>query len=224
MLLWCVEQWLQDVIALQCSIMRHLSIKQNPSSTEWISEQKTGAKICATPDDMKPQASLERTSSPDHASKPCTTSEAPQGVLLSAELPVCKCSVMACKNCRKPNGPLAEEVLGQPPKRNGPVDCNTGSESRREAELQERLKPESATSELVNHIGAETIKTEPDSIVMEDCAQTKSPAAPTIWTPGGQQNHRNQEGVQSSEDSPPKDDQERSPRKLGSPSVTPGTD
>ncbi|KAL3992413.1 leukemia inhibitory factor receptor [Sarotherodon galilaeus] len=34
------QEWLQDVIALQCSIMRHLSIKQKASSTEWDFEKQ----------------------------------------------------------------------------------------------------------------------------------------------------------------------------------------
>ncbi|KAG7235003.1 hypothetical protein INR49_003202 [Caranx melampygus] len=202
----------EDVIALQCSIMRHLSIKQKTSPTASAlssvtssaeSEQKAGAKSCVTSEDMKTQASLGRTSSPDPCSKPCSTPNDPQGASLSrdtpAELGVCKCSMTSCQNCRKPNGPLAEER--QPPKANGPVDCHSSSDACRQVELQCRVKP-SATppdsapaSALVNHIGAETVKKEPESTT-EPCAQKICPTAPTIWPHGGQQNHRNQTVLQ----------------------------
>uniref|UniRef100_A0A3Q3WTT0 PHD-type domain-containing protein n=1 Tax=Mola mola TaxID=94237 RepID=A0A3Q3WTT0_MOLML len=163
------QEWLQDVIALQCSIARHLAIKQK-ASAEWASEQKASCKSCTASDDVKPQASLERTSSsPDPSSKPCTTSDGPPGALFSleppAELSACKCSVTPCQSCRKPNGPAAEAC--QRPKANGPVDCNSGSDPCRQAELQHRLKPSMAppaaapAAALANHIGAETIRLKP---------------------------------------------------------------
>uniref|UniRef100_A0AAQ5Z6Q1 PHD finger protein 12 n=1 Tax=Amphiprion ocellaris TaxID=80972 RepID=A0AAQ5Z6Q1_AMPOC len=164
------QEWLQDVIALQCSIMRHLSIKQKASST-----------------DMKTQASLGRTSSPEPCSKPCSTPDDPQGASLSrdtpAELGVCKCRMTPCQNCRKSNGPLAEI---QPPKANGPVDCNSASDS-----CSTTPRDSAPTSGLVNHIGTEMVKKESESST-EACAQKICPTAPTIWTHSSQQNHRSQ--------------------------------
>nr|XP_024660672.1 PHD finger protein 12 [Maylandia zebra] len=120
------QEWLQDVIALQCSIMRHLSIKQ-------------------------------------------------------------KASYLLCI-CRK-------QIHNQPPRANGPVDCNSASDSCRQAELQNRLKAGRTASAsapgLVNHIGTETVKKEPESTV-NACAQQNCPTAPTIWPHIGQQNHRSQ--------------------------------
>lgn len=226
--------------------MRHLSIKQKASSAastlssgtppaESVSEQKASTNSCATSENTKPQASLERTSSPDPCSKPCPPPDPPSKAPFSedplAGLGVCKCSVTPCQNCRRPNGPLSEE----PPKANGPVDCNSGSDSCRQAELQHRLKPGTTPPDsapalgLLNHIGAETIKKEPESII--DCAQKNCPTAPTIWPHSGQQNHRSQtelqEGSLSSDekarsDTPPKGNQEHSPIKLGSSSPSPG--
>ncbi|XP_035536143.1 PHD finger protein 12 [Morone saxatilis] len=243
------QEWLQDVIALQCSIMRHLSIKQKASSTappvssvtspaQWVSEQKASTKSCVTPEDVKTQASLGRTSSPDPCSKPCSTPGDPKGASFSketpAELGVCKCSTTPCQNCRKPNGPLAEEC--QPPKANGPVDCNSASDPCRQAVLQHRLKhstaPDSAPAPgLVNHIGAETVKKEPESTA-EACAQKNCPAAPTIWPHGGQQNHRSQTELQeermSSDEKPsitsraPSDTAPKGNQEHGSSSPPPG--
>uniref|UniRef100_A0A665WQP2 PHD finger protein 12 n=1 Tax=Echeneis naucrates TaxID=173247 RepID=A0A665WQP2_ECHNA len=200
------QEWLQDVIALQCSIMRHLSIKQKAPPTA-------------------------------PALSPVTTSGAP---LSGAG--VCKCSMTSCQNCRKPNGPLAAEC--QPPKANGPVDCNSSSDSCRQAELQCRVKPSvtppdsAPTSGQVNHIGVQTVKKEPESTT-EACAQKICSTAPTIWPHSGQQNHRNQtvpqeEVVTSNEnrshpitssarsDTPPKGNQEHDSTKMGSSSPTPG--
>ncbi|KAI3354684.1 hypothetical protein L3Q82_019174 [Scortum barcoo] len=245
------QEWLQDVIALQCSIMRHLSIKQKASSTastlssvtssaEWVSEQNASTKSCVTSEDMKTQVSIGRTSSPDPCSKPCSAPDDPQGASLSrdtpAELGVCKCNTTPCQNCRKPNGPLTEEC--QPPKANGPVACNSASDSCRQAELQHRLKPSAAPSDtapatgLVNHIGTETVKKEQDTTT-ESCAQKNCSTAPTIWPHSGQQNHRSQTELQeecmSGDEKPsysitssarldttPKGNQEHDPAKQGS--------
>uniref|UniRef100_A0A3B4WEP9 PHD finger protein 12 n=1 Tax=Seriola lalandi dorsalis TaxID=1841481 RepID=A0A3B4WEP9_SERLL len=155
------QEWLQDVIALQCSIMRHLSIKQKASST--------------------PSALSSVTSSAESESEQKASAK-------SSELGVCKCSMTSCQNCRKPNGPLAEER--QPPKANGPLQCRVKPST---------TPPDSApASALVNHIGAETVKKEPES-TKEACTQKICPTAPTIWPHGGQQNHRNQTVLQEAQ-------------------------
>ncbi|XP_063763786.1 PHD finger protein 12 isoform X2 [Eleginops maclovinus] len=233
------QEWLQDVIALQCSIMRHLSIKQKAlsvtsslssatPSAEWASEQKAQSRV--TPEDMKTHG---RTPSPAPCSKTCGTSSDPQGASL-LEPGVCKCGMKPCQNCRKANGPLAE-----PPKANGPLDCISSSDSCRQAELQHRLKPGATPPDrtpshgLVNHIGTETVKQEPQGTTVA-CAQKTAPTALTIWPHSVQQNHRSQvepphgECTKSdqkptysitSTDAPPKVSQE--PTKLGFTSPTP---
>ncbi|XP_033953729.1 PHD finger protein 12 [Pseudochaenichthys georgianus] len=233
------QEWLQDVIALQCSIMRHLSIKQKTlsaaptlssatPSAERVSEQKAPSRV--TPEETKTHG---RTPPPAPCSKPCGTSNDPQGASLSE---VCKCGMKPCQNCRKANGPLEE-----PPKANGPLDCTSSSDSCRQAELQHRLKPGATPPDpapslgLVNHIGAETVKQEPEGTT-EACAQKTAPTALTIWPHGVQQNHRSQaeqqrgEGTKSdqkptysitSKDAPPKGSQEHEPTKLGFTSPSP---
>lgn len=198
------------MIALQCSIMRHLSVQQRASTLpeDWVSELKAAAKTCATPDDVKPQDV-----SPEPAPKARTTPEAHRGAALSATPAACACSAAACHNCRKANGPVAEE---RPPlKANGPSDWTGGSDLCREAELQRRLKPEDAASELLNHVGSEDIKTEPESVVTEGCAQKH----PTIWLNRAQQNHQDQEAAG---EAPPTGEKDQSPDKLASKSASPG--
>lgn len=200
------------MIALQCSIMRHLSVQQSASTLpeDWVSELKAAAKTCATPDDVKPQDA-----SPEPAPKACTTPEAHRVASLSATPAACACSAAACHNCQKANGPVAEE---RPPlKANGPSDWTGGSDPCREAELQRRLKPEDAASELLNHV--EDIKTEPESVVMDGCTQKQPPAAPTIWLHHAQQNHQDQEATS---EAPPNGEKDQSPNKLASKSASPG--
>ncbi|XP_041850807.1 PHD finger protein 12 [Melanotaenia boesemani] len=237
------QEWLQDVIALQCSIMRHLSIKQRPGSTASLAdvdcELKSSVKPCVRSEDVKTQASAGRTSSPDPCSNPCSMPENSQAASVCrdppAELGACKCSTTPCQNCRKPNGPLTD-----PPKANGPVDCTT-SDSCRQAELQLRLKPVASDSApasgLMNHIGTETVKKEPEN-VSEACAQKNRPTATNVRPPSSQQNHQSQTHLQeefmsskekppysitssSPSDAPSKGNQELDSTKLGSLSPTP---
>ncbi|KAM6933559.1 LOW QUALITY PROTEIN: PHD finger protein 12 [Xenentodon cancila] len=198
------QEWLQDVIALQCSIMRHLS-KQRAGSTPSSAEMdcaKNIARSCTTSVDMKTQASLKRTSSPDPCSKPSGIPESNQGASLArdtqTELGVCKCHTTPCQNCRKPNGSLADL---EPPKAKRPVDCNIASDSCRQAELQHRLKPPTAPPEsspaleLMNHIGTDLVKKEHEGTI-EACAQTNPPTAPTTWPHSSQQNHSSKTELQ----------------------------
>lgn len=203
-----LEQWLQNVIALQCSIMRHLSIKPKTSSTsisssmEWDAEQKADIKSSVSLEELKPLAPSERTPSPAPFSKPCSTSDGrTHGALLpkgpTSDMDNCTCMVRPCQNCRKPNGPLAEER--PPPKANGPVDCVSDS---RQTDLQHRLKPPQTSQDsaptpastpspgLPNHIGGVMVKRESES-PMEVCVQKDHPSFQTIcFDMGRQQHHR----------------------------------
>ncbi|KAM3874832.1 PHD finger protein 12 [Diretmus argenteus] len=249
------QEWLQDVIALQCSIMRHLSMKQKtpsptsgslPLSGEWDSEQKADIKSCITSENIKPPAPSERTLSPSPCSKACGMPDDHHGPAVpkspAAEADSCKCVVTPCQNCRKPNGPLAEDR--QPPKANGPVACNssaTAADSCRQAELQHRLKPNASRPDpvtaagLPNHIGGEAVKRESESTV-EVCVRKDCPAAAVICPHAGRQNHRSQPELQAEctgrEEKPsttttssahpaPKGTQDHSLTKLGSSSPTP---
>lgn len=216
-------QWLQDVIALQCSIMRHLK-KQKASPSSVPSPAERGdAKPCASPsDELKPRESLERTPSPDSCS-----SKPPEDPRLGS-LPPCECRAAPCTDCRKPNGPAAEEH--RPPKANGPLDCESGSEpcGQQEPELQQRLKPAAAAPAtapspapaLANHVGAETIKKEPASKT-EECARKNLPAAPTIRPPGGAAEQETLKTCKA--DTPSKGSLEHSPVEMDTSASTPGT-
>ncbi|KAG7281401.1 hypothetical protein CRUP_029850 [Coryphaenoides rupestris] len=167
------QEWLQDVIALQCSIMRHLSMKQKASSSpspslslEWDSEQKASTKSSLVPEGLKPQDSSERT---PRTSKPCRVHNDPQRIFptkdpASAGLPQnCDCLATACKNSSKPNGPLTDEQ--QPlTQANGPLVCNTAPASPKQMEAQLRLKPQASTpkdsASTANHIAVAPIKRE----------------------------------------------------------------
>ncbi|KAJ3591378.1 hypothetical protein NHX12_009323 [Muraenolepis orangiensis] len=150
------QEWLQDVMALQCSIMRHLSMKQKASSSpspslslEWDSEQKETSSIASK--DLKSQDPSERTPSLAPSSRPCGIHQDP-----TAALPQ-KCDRLSptCTNSRKPNGPLTDEQ--QPfPKANGPFVCITAPDSPRQMEAQLRPKAQAATASpkdsAANHI------------------------------------------------------------------------
>ncbi|MEQ2159676.1 hypothetical protein GOODEAATRI_025489 [Goodea atripinnis] len=158
------------------------------------------------------EAAEERTSDP--CSKFCIMPDHPQEAYISrdtlTELGVCKCSMGPCPKCRKPNGPLAEL---QPPKANGPLDCKSASDPCRQPDLQHRLKTNATSSSdsaipsgLMNHIGTETVKRDPESTT-EAFAQHNCPTAPTVWPYNSQQNHRGQMELQeyclSIDDNPP---------------------
>ncbi|XP_068172708.1 PHD finger protein 12 [Antennarius striatus] len=223
------QEWLQDVIALQCSIMRHLSRQQTAPATPaapsegWDPEQKASKYPRVTPDDVKAPAPSERTSPPQPYPNPCSTPDGPQGAPFPPEVGVCECAVTPCQNCRKPNGPVEEER--GPPRANGPVDWTGAADACRQGALQHRLKPGATppdpAPELVNHLGTEAVKKEPQSAPE---APKSCPAAPTICPPSSQQNHNSQSERQEEGAScvrsatPPKDSQERGPAHLGPPS------
>uniref|UniRef100_A0A1A8CTI5 PHD finger protein 12 n=1 Tax=Nothobranchius kadleci TaxID=1051664 RepID=A0A1A8CTI5_NOTKA len=224
------DEWLQDIVALQCSIMRHLSIRQKAAS----SAECDGAKARVAPEDLNTRASLERTSSTD----PCSKPESPPGAFISrdtlAGLAGCKCSMDPCQNCRRPNGPLAEL---EPSKANGPIDCKSASDPCRQGGLQRTLKPSTTPPDPapalkpVNHIGSEAVKKEP-----ETCAQN---SCPTVWPLSSQQNHRGPAELQeesvsrdeklsysitsSSHSDAPKGSQEHDPTKMEPSLPTSGT-
>ncbi|KAG5843406.1 hypothetical protein ANANG_G00150620 [Anguilla anguilla] len=74
------QEWLRDVIALQCSIVRHLSAKQTPPSPYRGSEQaeKAGARPCAAAENSA-LCSSDRTALPEPFPSPCGAPARPQG-------------------------------------------------------------------------------------------------------------------------------------------------
>ncbi|XP_055736422.1 PHD finger protein 12-like [Salvelinus fontinalis] len=193
------QEWLRDVISLQCSIMRHLSGKQK-SSSDWHSEQtnkeQKDIKPCVALEENSSLPLAERTASalPAPCSKPCSTSDGPQGAQvlkgLSQGQESCSCPVRPCQNClkcRKPNGPLTE----QPVQANGPVVCNTASDACKQTELQlHRLTPPAplptSALGLPNHLrGGVEVKTGKGSH-LESCTQKGCPPSSLTCAATGQ--------------------------------------
>ncbi|XP_053501296.1 PHD finger protein 12 isoform X2 [Ictalurus furcatus] len=143
------QQWLRDVISLQCSIMRHLSAKQTSSSPC----EKT---------DVKDPGSLNL-----HCSRSTDTTASgkmPESLSLnSEEHRVCSsCTEKPCQNCGTSNGPVE-----RPAHTNGKLGqaCSTASEDSN--------APRSHTPSIValpNHAGPALIKTEE----LKSCAATES--------------------------------------------------
>lgn len=163
-------------MALQCSIMRHLSGKQK-SSSDWDSEQ-TDIKPCVALEENSTLPLAERTASalPAPCSKPCNTSHGPQGAPVLKEhsqgQESCCCTVRPCLKCRKPNGPLTE----QPVQANGPLACDAASGACRQTELQLHILTPQASLPisalgLPNHLRrGVVVKTERGS-PLESCTQ-----------------------------------------------------
>ncbi|XP_061637549.1 PHD finger protein 12 [Phyllopteryx taeniolatus] len=232
------QEWLQDVIALQCSIMRHLSTKQNTSSTppsaQVDSDNKDKCKSCTSSEDVKMKPSFQRTSSPGPYSKLCSTSDDPQGCSSTqgtlTQQVGSKCSMQPCQNCRKHNGILPDECHHS--KANGPLDCNSESQYCVQAVPQHRLKPctdtpdSAAAAVLVNHIGTETLKKEPESTT-EACTPKHNSVSTTTCSQNNQQYHRSQAELQIeclSNNIKPSDSitsQEQQPSNIESSSPTP---
>ncbi|KAM9812019.1 PHD finger protein 12 isoform X3 [Syngnathus typhle] len=231
------QEWLQDVIALQCSIMRHLSTKQNtsskPPSAQLDSDDKDVCKFCTVPEDVRRKPSLQRTSSPGPCSKLCSPSDDPDGPSLTrdtlSQQVGSKCNMPPCQSCTKHNGPLPEEC--HPSIANGPLDCNSESQYCIQEDPQHRLKPctdtlESAACDLVNHIGTETLKKEPESAT-EACSSKHHPVSTIMCSLSNMQNHRPQAELQIesiSNNIKPSDtvtSQEQCPNNAESPSSNP---
>ncbi|KAJ8348687.1 hypothetical protein SKAU_G00272760 [Synaphobranchus kaupii] len=194
------QEWLRDVIALQCSIVRHLSAKQMPSSL-WDSEQteKANIKPCVAAENSV-LCSSDRTALPEPFPSPCVTPVGPQGAPaqnplgLSGERRSCgSCAERPCRSCGTTNGRPEQpaETNGPSPPGGSPGPC-----VRTQAELQHRLSgpsgpcqpcphaaPPASGSGLANH----TVKAESAG----PCAHTDSGLAPqphrtVLGSAGGQ--------------------------------------
>uniref|UniRef100_A0A6Q2Y541 PHD finger protein 12 n=1 Tax=Esox lucius TaxID=8010 RepID=A0A6Q2Y541_ESOLU len=162
------QEWLQDVVALQCSIMRHLSTRQN--SSDWGSKQ-AGIEH----KDVKPRVAAD-----ELCSLPCVerTASPPPGAPVPRSLwdkqDRCSCGLRPFQNCLKcwrPNGPLAE----RPMKANGAVGCDAASDSSTSA----------TAVGLPHRQGGVVVKTEKGT-PLECCTQKDCPPSPSPCAPTGQ--------------------------------------
>ncbi|XP_060764120.1 PHD finger protein 12 isoform X2 [Neoarius graeffei] len=148
------QQWLRDVISLQCSIMRHLSAKQMSSSLRDPSQaEKT---------DIKDPGSLNLHSS--HSTGTTALGKTPESLSLnSEEHRVCSsCTEKPCQNCGTSNGPVE-----RPAHTNGKLGqaCSTAPE---DSNAPRSHAP--SILALPNHAGPALIKTED----LKRCAATES--------------------------------------------------
>lgn len=183
-LLW---QWLRDVIALQCSIVRHLSAKQMPSSY-WDSEQteKASVKPCVA-GEKSALCSSERPVLPEPFPSPCTAPIGPQGAPAHNSLgppeerrSCCSCTDRPCQNCGTTNG-----LLEQPAKTNGPT-ARGGSP---QADLQHRLSGSSGplpAPGLPNHTAVKTEGVAPSLCAHTDPGPGPQPHRTSPGAAGGQ--------------------------------------
>ncbi|XP_064158082.1 PHD finger protein 12-like [Anguilla rostrata] len=159
------QEWLRDVITLQCSIMRHLSCRRGVAS-HWESEppEKADVKPCVAP--AAPPAV-------------CSTHTDPQGA--PEERAGCgSCAGRHCQGCRTANGPTEETARA-----NGPLPRGPSPESAKPSPAAQHratapsgparpCSPGSVPGPPVNHVGGAAIKTENSSA----CGQ-KGPASPS---------------------------------------------
>uniref|UniRef100_A0A3P9KM70 PHD finger protein 12 n=1 Tax=Oryzias latipes TaxID=8090 RepID=A0A3P9KM70_ORYLA len=201
------QEWLQDVIALQCSIMRHLSMKQTPGSTsaaEFDSEQKSCIKSCILSEEKKTPASFGRTPSPLPCPKASTGSLSKSSLEASfskdspAKLALCQCNTTSCQSCHKANGSVAKL---QAPSPCTDLDCKSTLASSRHAELQHRLKAGSESEPVAglgNHVQTEAVKKEQEGAT-ETCALKNCPTALTTRPNSGELNNKSHGKLQEEE-------------------------
>ncbi|KAL0994185.1 hypothetical protein UPYG_G00118880 [Umbra pygmaea] len=161
------QQWLRDVITLQCSIVRHLSIKQKTSSN-WASNQTDSAKSCIPSEEGGVVCASNRTEQPAGEPRADSAAVFPQEGRCSV------CMERPCTSCRPRNinGPL-EQMAGT----NGsPEGC------RQEVALKQTEPsgsgaapqiPADFNSQLPNHTGGAAVKTE--STLLRPCAASFKP-------------------------------------------------
>lgn len=171
-----VLQWLRGVIALQCSVMRHLSAKQMSSSNGDSSQsQQADVKPCMEAKELGSQSPTHRTHSPSLCSKPCSAHVGPQGapVLHKPQAPLeqlDRCSSSSekpCQDCRPLNG-----LLEGRSKANGPVAHEEEQGDHKSGKPSSPSVPEPS---LPNHVKTDKVKTEESGHLLSSCAQRESP-------------------------------------------------
>ncbi|XP_053372369.1 PHD finger protein 12 [Clarias gariepinus] len=148
------QQWLRDVISLQCSIVRHLSAKQTSSSPCDSSQ--------APKTDDKDPSSVNL--HPSHSTDGTASAKTPECLSLnSEEHRVCSsCTEKPCQNCSTSNGPVER-----------PAHANGKLKQACPADPEASNTPRSPAPPMLtlrNHSGPALIKTED----LKSCAATES--------------------------------------------------
>ncbi|XP_041918793.1 PHD finger protein 12 [Alosa sapidissima] len=171
------QEWLRGVIALQCSVMRHLSAKQMPSSKRDSKQShQADVKPCVEANELSSPSPTHRTHSPSPLSKPCSARVGPQGAPVvhkpqapSEQLDRCSdSSEKPCQDCRPLNGLLEGRL-----KANGPVVHEVTEQGDHKPT---RLpSPSVLEPSLPNHVKTDGVKTEKSGPPLSVCAQRESP-------------------------------------------------
>ncbi|MGH0177826.1 UNVERIFIED_CONTAM: hypothetical protein FKN15_076071 [Acipenser sinensis] len=185
------QEWLRCVIALQCSIFRHLSARQMPSSSSYWDSEKADIKPCISGDKSTGSSfhAADRTAPPcpQPCSTPISTSGTPSVLSSSDSAEDRGCSSCHEKSCRSnacgtSNGPLEPQS-----KVNGPHSCSAVAEGCRQTDAHQGLpatpsptwlRPQTPPS-LQNHVAGPVIKTE-NATGPSACAQRGPVAAISV--------------------------------------------
>ncbi|XP_029105296.1 PHD finger protein 12-like isoform X2 [Scleropages formosus] len=167
------REWLQDIVALQCSIVQHLSAKQiTPLVSDCHQVSRTNVKPCVDPQETGSLCPPEGAASAISYPKPCHTPASPQGASLLNSLSHSEEPERSCCS------PVETSCLpsGSP---NRPLGCSRDPDVRHPQELQQRLaSPASSLVKMENEAAGTPCLARGQTCVLS----SRSVSSPTVAT------------------------------------------